>query len=217
MQSGKSLHQNIAIQFINSIFTSASAKENEDEHIYTLKGRLLNAKRDREDNDDLDIPRQKINSNNIPVSSSRHGHRRSHSSRSKRRSRSRSSSSGSYYNQQIYQSKYTSQRQSDLNNNFSYEENGIMKISTDIIVPDHLVNILIGRKGENVRAIMSKTGSSINFSKEYNDDCKINTNNGIGRICNLKGTPAQNAMAMQMISEMIIKYEPSKTGSRREK
>ena len=217
MQSGKSLHQNIAIQFINSIFTSASAKENEDEHIYTLKGRLLNAKRDREDNDDLDIPPQTINSNNIPVSSSRHGHRRSHSSRSKRRSRSRSSSSGSYYNQQIYQSKYTSQRQSDLNNNFSYEENGIMKISTDIIVPDHLVNILIGRKGENVRAIMSRTGSSINFSKEYNDDCKINTNNGVGRICNLKGTPAQNAMAMQMISEMIIKYEPSKTGSRREK
>jgi predicted PilT family ATPase len=102
-------------------------------------------------------------------------------------------------------------------NTFSYEENGIMKISTDIMVPDHLVNILIGKKGENVRNIMSKTGASINFSKEYNDDCKINTSNGIGRFCNLKGTPQQNGLAMKMISEMIIKYEPIKIGSRPKK
>ena len=188
-----------------------------------MKGRLLNAKRERDENEELEMPPQNLGQPGVqsmppPISSSnRHGHHHSHSSLSKHRSRS-SSSSDSYQNQpQIFQNKYPTQQTSDLMNNFSYEENGVMKISTDIIVPDHLVNILIGRKGENVRSIMGKTGSSINFSKEYNDDCKINTNNGIGRICNLKGTPQQNALAMQMISEMIIKYEPSKTGSRPKK
>lgn len=94
--------------------------------------------------------------------------------------------------------------------NFSFDDNGITKISTDFIVPDHLVSLLIGKKGENVRTIMSQTGSSINFSKEYNDDCKILTPSGTGRICNLKGTPEQNSQAMLLISEMVIKYE-SKT------
>ena len=92
-------------------------------------------------------------------------------------------------------------------NNWSYEENGIMKISIDFIVPDRLVSFLIGKNGENVRTIMSKTGALINFSKEYNDDSKLNTINGTGRICNLKGTSQQNANAMQMICELIIKQE----------
>ena len=82
-----------------------------------------------------------------------------------------------------------------------------MKISIDFIVPDRLVSFLIGKNGENVRNIMSKTGALINFSKEYNDDSKLNTINGTGRVCNLKGTSQQNANAMQMICELIIKQE----------
>ncbi len=47
LKSGKSINQNIAQQFINSIFCSAGRKENEEEHCYTLKDRFLSKKRSR--------------------------------------------------------------------------------------------------------------------------------------------------------------------------
>lgn len=43
-----------------------------------------------------------------------------------------------------------------------------MKISIDIIVPEYLVSLLIGRTGETVRGIMNKSGAIINFQKEVN-------------------------------------------------
>ncbi len=64
----------------------------------------------------------------------------------------------------------------------------------------------------------------ITFQKEvnidliqYNDEFKINTVQGVmGRVCNIKGTPQQNSMALQLISEMIIKLETSLNGIRKE-
>ena len=49
---------------------------------------------------------------------------------------------------------------------FSYIENGVSKINTYFTVPDHLVSLLIGKKGENVRAIMNSTGAVVTFCKE---------------------------------------------------
>ena len=49
---------------------------------------------------------------------------------------------------------------------FSYTENGVTKINTYFTVPDHLVSLLIGKKGENVRAIMNSTGAIVTFCKE---------------------------------------------------
>ena len=49
---------------------------------------------------------------------------------------------------------------------FSYIENGVTKINTYFTVPDHLVSLLIGKKGENVRAIMNSTGAIVTFCKE---------------------------------------------------
>lgn len=50
--------------------------------------------------------------------------------------------------------------------NSSYEENGVMKISNDILVPDYLVSVLMGRDSENIKTIMNKTGAIILFQKE---------------------------------------------------
>jgi len=48
-------------------------------------------------------------------------------------------------------------------------------------------------------------------------DEKVKNSDGIfGRICNLKGTPQQNAVALQNISEMIIKFECNLNGVRKE-
>ena len=38
------MHQNIAIQFINSIFTNSESPDTEEEHIYTIKDRFLSNK-----------------------------------------------------------------------------------------------------------------------------------------------------------------------------
>jgi hypothetical protein len=54
----------------------------------------------------------------------------------------------------------------DPSNNLSYDEKGVQKISLDIIVPDYLVSLLIGKNGECIRGIMNKSGSMINFQKE---------------------------------------------------
>ena len=64
---------------------------------------------------------------------------------------------------------------------------------------------------------MNKTGSIITFSKEYIDDSKINTSNGTGRLCNLKGTSDQNSKAMKMILDLIIDYEREPYGIKKEK
>ena len=49
---------------------------------------------------------------------------------------------------------------------FCCVENGINKISTQFTVPEHLVSILIGKNGENVKSIMHSTGASVTFCKE---------------------------------------------------
>ena len=175
-------------------------------------------KRERDDDEEIDSENNN-NSNNKNrreerISKSKNYHynynrRRSNSKSHSRRSRSRSrsySGNGRSYSYNNRRERNYRERNSN-ENNWSYEENGIMKISIDFIVPDRLVSFLIGKNGENVRNIMSKTGALINFSKEYNDDSKLNTINGTGRICNLKGTSQQNANAMQMICELIIKQE----------
>jgi len=57
----------------------------------------------------------------------------------------------------------------DPSNNISYDENGVFKISNDIIVPDYLVSLLIGKNGETIRSIMNKSGAVIAFRKEVID------------------------------------------------
>jgi hypothetical protein len=47
LKSGKNLNQNIAQQFINSIFCSGNRKENEDDNCYTLKEMFMSKKRSR--------------------------------------------------------------------------------------------------------------------------------------------------------------------------
>ncbi len=111
LKSGKSLHKNIANQFINSIFTTAGPKENEDDHIYTLKDRFQNMKRERDDDEEIDSEnnnnsdnknrreerRSKSKSKNYHYNyNRRRSNSKSHSRRSRSRSRSYSGNGRSY-------------------------------------------------------------------------------------------------------------------------
>jgi hypothetical protein len=253
LKDGKSLHQNIANQFVNSIFTTANNEEDEDKYIYTLKDHFNNSIKDSEtdnlkNNDEKIVDINENNQSNIgkhnsyynynndneknikkkdysrsrSISSSRN-YSSSHSRRShsRSRSRSRSRSYDNNRNHRRYDNDYRYEKNEknyySNNNIFSYEENGIIKINTYFLVPDNLVSFLIGKKGENVKNIMNKTGSIITFSKEYIDDSKINTSNGTGRLCNLKGTSDQNSKAMKMILDLIIEYEREPYGIKKEK
>lgn len=46
-----------------------------------------------------------------------------------------------------------------------------MKICNDILVPDYLVSLLIGKNGESIRSIMNESGSTITFQKEVIISC----------------------------------------------
>lgn len=173
MKSGKNLHQNIANQFINSIFTNAVHEESEDEHIYTIKDRFMSNKEIQSHPQDFPIPQPQ----KFQKERSRSRHRRksrsmSKSSRSRSWSRSQSQSrsfSRHNHDDSRYRKKEIQKRSSNYDNytgTFSFEENGDIKINTDFIVPDHLVSLLIGKNGDNVRGIMNKTGATITFSKE---------------------------------------------------
>jgi hypothetical protein len=100
-------------------------------------------------------------------------------SRSKRYSRSdsrnyrRSSSRNDDYRKRRGDNERERERDNNINRNyqrpyslFSYTENGVTKINTYFTVPDHLVSLLIGKKGENVRSIMNSTGAVVTFCKE---------------------------------------------------
>lgn len=183
MKSGKNLNQNIAQQFINSIFCSGGRKEGEEEHTYTLKDRFATRKRSKS-----------RSRSRTPRSRS---HERSHSKERRHRSgRSRHDDMGNNVKQgkmcnikfiQYYlffnsaEKEHTNHNNhshthhkndnfdldsKDPSNNTSYDEKGVMKISNDIIVPDYLVSLLIGKSGETIRSIMNKSGSMITFQKE---------------------------------------------------
>lgn len=198
LKSGKSLHQNIAHQFINSIFTTGDHKDNEDERIYTLKDRFLSGKRNRDESEEKSKSKEKNKDKELSHSRSHnrdrernrdsrgererergdrdhscssHSHSRDHdhdNNHSRSHSRSRHDKERRYHKKDDTSLPRPEKKTTefDPSHNFSYEENGQMKISTDFIVPDHLVSLLIGKNGENVRAIMSKSGAIITFSKE---------------------------------------------------
>jgi len=273
LKSGKSLHDNIAVQFMNSIFTNALPGQSEDAHTYTLKERFNQANEENSGNNNLNNngeenmgyesnqnderimdemqqrDREKFKDFSDPNMMQEyprsHYYSRSRSrsrSRNRERDRSKSRDRDRYRrdNQRSRSKKYSrsnsrnhrrsrsrtddyrkrrgdNDRERDNNNSnrnyqrpyslFSYIENGVTKINTYFTVPDHLVSLLIGKKGENVRAIMNSTGAVVTFCKEYNDDSKINTSNGIARLCNLKGTIKQNMEAMGKILELVVKFE----------
>ena len=58
-------------------------------------------------------------------------------------------------------------------------ENGINKISTQFTVPEHLVSLLIGKNGENVKSIMHSTGANVTFCKEVSFNIIFNFNYSI--------------------------------------
>ena len=239
LKSGKSLHDNIAEQFMNSIFTNALPGQNEDSHIYTLKERfnqenancnennnnnynnnqIMNEMHPRDQRDILEQRYKDYNDKgmmddfdfNDYHSRSRHYNRSRSRSRIRERERERSrdrdrfrdrrenprsrskkfnsrSNSRNYRRNSPRMDDYRKRKVDNERNRdrdrerereknmgriyqktyppFSYIENGVTKINTYFTVPDHLVSLLIGKKGENVRAIMNSTGAVITFCKE---------------------------------------------------
>ena len=103
--------------------------------------------------------------------------------RSRERSRSRDCSSRKYSRSNSRNYRRTHQRSEDYRKRYdkpkntgrNYQkpyskfccvENGINKISTQFTVPEHLVSLLIGKNGENVKSIMHSTGANVTFCKE---------------------------------------------------
>ena len=244
MKSGKSLHDNIAVQFMNSIFTNALPGQDEESHTYTLKERFNQVNEENSGNNDINNreenmncyesnqndeqimseiqqrerekykdyndtniiqdypPSNYLNSRSRSRSRSRNRERErererdrsksrdryryrrdSQRSRSKRYSRSdsrnyrRSSSRNNDYRKRRGDNERERERENNINRNyqrpyslFSYTENGVTKINTYFTVPDHLVSLLIGKKGENVRSIMNSTGAVVTFCKEVRNN-----------------------------------------------
>jgi hypothetical protein len=61
LKSGKSLHDNIAVQFMNSIFTNALPGQNEESHTYTLKERFNQVNEDNSGNNDINNREENMN------------------------------------------------------------------------------------------------------------------------------------------------------------
>lgn len=139
---------------------SKEDKKNKDKDHSHSKSRSRN--RDRGDRD-----RERGGERNRDRRDRSHSHSNSHD-HSRSPSRSRHEAEKRYHKKDDTSLPRQEKKSTDFDasHNFSYEENGQMKISTDFIVPDHLVSLLIGKNGENVRAIMNKSGAIITFSKE---------------------------------------------------
>jgi len=145
--------------------------------------------------------------------SSHRRHRHSHSksrdgSIHKERERRRRSSSAQR------DKSHGSERKDVTRNSHYIDSSGNIKITTCSIVPNYLVSYLIGKSGEVIKSIESKTGCTISFQKERHD---INTAEGIrGRIVSLVGSPNVVKEAFGLLLEEIIKLEKSINGTRYE-
>ena len=108
----------------------------------------------------------------------------------------------------------------DPSRNRSFEEKGIIKITNEIIIPDHLLFAFCGKNSDLLKLITNKSGSSvvvhvISFELKQEEN-KIKTYDNLnGKILTIKGTPSQNAQALQIISETLIKIEPIFIGDRK--
>ena len=220
------MHENIAVQFMNSIFSNALPGEKEEDHIYTLK-EIFEQKDNEENNENNNDQRRNYNNSNqimeqrnispsnkykqynskdfndsnnkvLDYNSNNYNRNRSNSksSRSRGRDRERSrdrererSSSRKYSRSNSRNYRRSHQRNDDYRkrydkpkntgryqkqySKFCCVENGINKISTQFTVPEHLVSLLIGKNGENVKSIMHNTGASVTFCKEVSINFNI--------------------------------------------
>lgn len=167
MNSAKSIQNGLFQQFNNSLIISCNPFEVEKEikeAIPEVKEETFTRKRYRSKS-----PKSRSRSRN----------------RSRDRDASRSHSKNSYHNYKrtrdyspeikssrhdTYKPKHSRlgdrDHKRDPLSNLSYEEKGIMKISVDMIVPDYLVSLMIGKNGNCIKTIMGKSGALINFQKE---------------------------------------------------
>ena len=116
--------------------------------------------------------------------------------RSRSRERDRESSSRKYSRSNSRNYRRTHQRNEDYRKRYekpkntgrNYQkpyskfccvENGVNKISTQFTVPEHLVSLLIGKNGENVKSIMHSTGANVTFCKEVSLYIYLNYNYSI--------------------------------------
>ena len=78
--------------------------------------------------------------------------------------------------------------------------------STNIIVPKTLVGRLIGKGGENVKMLKSRSGCHINF--QQNDLKTVQTGDGKeARACTVTGSPTAISMGVRCLWEQILKFE----------
>ena len=127
--------------------------------------------------------RNRSNSKSSSRSRGRERERSRERERERERDRDRESSSRKYSRSNSRNYRRTHQRNDDYRKRYekpkntgrNYQkpyskfccvENGVNKISTQFTVPEHLVSLLIGKNGENVKSIMHTTGASVTFCKE---------------------------------------------------
>ena len=94
-------------------------------------------------------------------------------SRSNSRNYRRSHQRNDDYRKRYDKPKNTGRNYQKQYSKFCCVENGINKISTQFTVPEHLVSLLIGKNGENVKSIMHSTGASVTFCKEVSINFNI--------------------------------------------
>jgi hypothetical protein len=76
-----------------------------------------------------------------------------------------------------------------------------------ILVPEELVARLIGKHGENVKHLSSRTRCHVSFCKTE-DRGYLTTSEGIyGRICTVKGSAEELTKGVCSVVEQMFKYE----------
>lgn len=110
------------------------------------------------------------------------------------------------------------ERRDVTRNSHFLDPKGDLKITISSLVPNYLVPYIIGKNGEVIRSIETKTSCSVSFQKETKHDHNvINTAEGIrARICSLVGTPNSVKEAFGLLIEEIVKLEKNINGVRSE-
>jgi transcription antitermination factor NusA-like protein len=75
-----------------------------------------------------------------------------------------------------------------------------------VAVPRALVGRLIGKSGENVKALKGKSGCHINFQQQNLKEVKT-ADGQEARVCTMTGPSGAIALGVRLLWEQILKFE----------
>mmetsp|Transcript_7184 Transcript_7184/g.13183 ORF Transcript_7184/g.13183 Transcript_7184/m.13183 type:complete len:178 (+) Transcript_7184:1095-1628(+) len=101
---------------------------------------------------------------------------------------------------------HTSERREPVRRSRSRSRTRTGQTAVSLAIPDALVSRLIGKGGDNVKSLMSRSNCQISFQQQ--SDPKVQTPTGsFAQLCTVQGSTEEIALGVKLMLEQIQEFE----------